>query len=125
MPEPDSESNQEYSIVKLWTSNLADALYTEPIQSLGLNPNGVVTLQYALKEAIVSEFQVESREIGVNLIGNPECPNILLYEAAEGSLGILSQFVDDVSIFQKVIKRAEKICRFEDEDYRARPLTTT
>ena len=117
--EPGPDAREEYRIVKLWTSNLADALYIEPIQALGLEPDGVITLQYALKRAIESVFQVEPSEIGVSTMGDPECPNILLYEAAEGSLGILSQFVDDVAIFREVIETAEQICRFDDEDYKA------
>ena len=119
MPETDPDAYEEYRLVKLWTSNLADALYIEPIQALGLESDGVVTLQYALKRAIESVFQVEPSEIGVSGIGDPECPNILLYEAAEGSLGILSQFVDDVAMFRKVIKAAVQVCRFDDEDYKA------
>ena len=119
MPTPDPESREEYRLVKLWTSNLADALYIEPIQALGLEPDGVITLQYALKRAIESVFQVEPNEIGVSGIGDPDCPNILLYEAAEGSLGILSQFVDDVLTFRRVIKAAGQVCRFDDKEYKA------
>ena len=119
MPEPDPDSREEYRIVKLWTSNLADALYIEPIQALALDPDGVITLQYALKRAIESVFQVEPSEIGVSTMGDPGCPNILLYEAAEGSLGILSQFVEDVTIFRKVVEMAEQVCRFDDEEYKA------
>ena len=119
MPEPDSDAREECRIVKLWTSNLADALYIEPIQALGLEPNGVITLQHTLKRAIESVFQVEPREIGVSTMGDPECPNILLYEAAEGSLGILSQFVEDVETFRKVIETAVDVCRFDDVEYKA------
>ena len=119
MPKPDPDAQEEYRLVKLWTSNLADALYIEPIQALGLEPNGVITLQYALKRAIESVFQVESNEIGVSGIGDPVCPNILIYEAAEGSLGILSQFVDKTTTFQKVMDAAERVCRFDDADYKA------
>lgn len=119
MPEPDPDAREEHRLVKLWTSNLADALYIEPIEALGLEPDGVVTLQYALKRAIESVFQVEPSEIGVSAIGDPACPNILLYEAAEGSLGILSQFVDNLETFRKVIEAAEKVCRFEDDEYKA------
>ena len=119
MPDPDPDAREEHRLVKLWTSNLADALYIEPIEALGLEPDGVVTLQYALKRAIESVFQVEPREIGVSGIGDPACPNILLYEAAEGSLGILSQFVDDVETFRRVIGAAKQVCRFEDEEYKA------
>lgn len=118
MPEPDSNLNEEYRLVKLWTSNLADALYIEPIQPLGLKPDGVVTLQHALKRAIEGIFQVEPNEIGVVAVGNSEMPNILLYEAAEGSLGILSQFVEDVQVFRKVIEQAIKLCRYDDDEYK-------
>ena len=119
MPDPDPDAREENRLVKLWTSNLADALFIEPIEALGLQPDGVVTLQYALKRAIESVFQVEPSEIGVSGIGDPACPNILLYEAAEGSLGILSQFVDDVTTFRRVIEAAEQVCRFENEEYKA------
>ena len=119
MPELDPDAREDYRIVKLWTSNLADALYIEPIQALGLESEGVVTLQHALKRAIESVFQVEPSEIGVSTMGDPKFPNILLYEAAEGSLGILSQFVDDVATFRNVIEMAEQVCRFDDEEYKA------
>lgn len=119
LPDPDPDAKEENRLVKLWTSNVADALYIEPIQALGLNPDGVVTLQHALKRAVETVFQVEPREIGVNTMGDPECPNILLYEAAEGSLGILSQFVEDVETFRKVVEKAQEICRFDDKEYLA------
>lgn len=118
IPEPDANLKEEFRLVKLWTSNLADALYIEPIQPLGLKPDGVITLQHALKRAIESVFQVEPNEIGVVAIGDPEAPNILLYEAAEGSLGILSQFVEDVNVFHDVISQAISLCRFDDEGYK-------
>ncbi len=118
MPGPDSSVNEAFRLVKLWTSNLADALHIEPIQPLGLKPEGVVTLQYALKRAIEGVFQVEPNEIGVVAVGDPEAPNILLYEAAEGSLGILSQFVEDMKVFRKVAEQAIVLCRFDDEQYK-------
>lgn len=121
MPDPKKEPNlrETFRLVKLWTSNLADALYIEPIQALGLDPEGVITLEHALKRAIESVFQVEPNEIGVVTVGDPEAPNILLYEAAEGSLGILSQFVEDVKTFHKVIEAAKKLCRFDDAKFLA------
>ncbi len=122
MPDTKAEANanlkEEFRLVKLWTSNLADALYIEPIQPLGLKPDGVITLQHALKRAIERVFQVEPNEIGVVAIGDPEAPNILLFEAAEGSLGILSQFVEDVNVFHNVINQAIALCRFDDVDYK-------
>ncbi len=118
IPGQDSHIKEEFRLVKLWTSNLADALYIEPIQPLGLEANGVVTLQHALKRAIESVFQVEPNEIGVVTVGDPESPNILLYEAAEGSLGILSQFVEDNMVFRKVVEQAIALCRFDVTEYK-------
>ena len=117
-PDPDDGFREQFRPVKLWTSNVADALYLEPIQALGLTPEGVVTLQYALKRAIENVFQVESNEIGVVAMGEMEAPNILLYEASEGSLGILSQFVEDVQVFHEVVEQAIVLCRFDDADYK-------
>ncbi|RTY33709.1 DEAD/DEAH box helicase [Chlorobium phaeovibrioides] len=118
LPEPEAQTNEQFRRVKLMTSNLADSLYIEPIQPLGLKPDGVITLQHALKRAIELVFQVEPSEIGVVTVGDPEAPNILLYEAAEGSLGILSQFVENIHAFHKVIEQAIALCRFDDPDYK-------
>lgn len=118
MPDHD-EQTEPHRIVSLWTSNLADALYIEPVQPLALAPDGVITLQYALKRAIEAEFQVEPNEVGAVSIGDPAAPNILLYEAAEGSLGILSRFADDPQTLHSVVRRAIAICRFDDLDYKA------
>lgn len=119
MPNANNNIREDLRLVKLWTSNLADALHIEPVQPLGLSPNGVITLQHALKRAVETVFQVESSEVGSVTVGDQEAPNILLYEAAEGSLGILSQFVEDVRTFHKVIDAAKDICRFDDPEYLA------
>lgn len=119
MPEPEENLREDFRLVKLFTSNLADALYIEPIEPLGLEREGVITLQHALKRAIEKVFQVEPSEIGVVSVGSPETPNILLYEAAEGSLGILSQFVESVETFRRVVLAAKQLCRFDDPKYKA------
>lgn len=117
---PDLEARKEQvQLVKLFTSNVTDALYIEPIAALGLKPDGVITLQYALKRAIEEVFQVEPNEIGVMAMGDPEMPNIMLCEISEGNLGILSRFVRDIDVFRKVIEKAEAICRFDDPEYNA------
>lgn len=105
--------------VQLFTENWADALYIQPTKSLGLDPDGIVTLQYAIKRAIEVLYQVEPNEIGVIKMGQTELPNIMAYEAAEGSLGILSQMVKRNDEFHRVIQKAYEICYFKDgEDTR-------
>ncbi|MCX6148120.1 MAG: DUF1998 domain-containing protein, partial [Candidatus Kapabacteria bacterium] len=112
----DNDSSKEDNRhIKLYTSNTADALYIQPIKALALDREGVITFQYALKRALEQYFQVESNEIGVSLMGEDE-PNIFIYESSEGSLGVLSQIVEDNSIFNKLIEIAYNLCRFEDEN---------
>jgi superfamily II DNA/RNA helicase len=118
IPAPETNPREEFRAVKLWTSTVADALYIEPTQPLGLTADGVITLQYALKRAIEALFQVESNEISVVAVGDQESPNILIYEAAEGSLGVLSQFVDDITVFHSVVRKAVALCRYDDQAYK-------
>lgn len=118
LPGPDVSTNETFRLVKLYSSTVADALYLEPVQNLGLVREGVVTLQYSLKRAIEELFQVESNEIGVITIGDSETPNILFYESAEGSLGILSQLVNNIEIFNQLIEKAMNVCNFNDESYK-------
>jgi superfamily II DNA/RNA helicase len=114
VPAPGAEETRR---IQLYTYDTADALYIEPIKALGLEYAGVVTLQYALKRAIENVFQIESREIGVELMGNDTEPNIFLYEAAEGSLGVLSQFMEVHSKFNEIVCEAIRLCRFDETDY--------
>lgn len=113
----DAPPKEESKTVMIMTHDTADALYIEPIKALALSKSGVITMQYALKRAIENVFQVESNEIGAALMGGNDTPNIFLYEAAEGSLGILSQFIEDKNVFRSVIEEAIRICNYEDPDY--------
>jgi hypothetical protein len=115
--EPNPEGEPTFD-VQLYTWETADALYIQPIKSLKLSREGTVTLQYALKRAIELTYQIEPSELGVTLMGDSDNPNIFIYEAAQGSLGILSELVEEKGAFQKVIQKAIEICRFDDPDYK-------
>ena len=106
------------SVVKLYTTDTADALYIEPVSVLGLDYDGRITLQYALKTAIEKVFSVESSEIGVTPIGNMNEPNILLYESAEESLGVMKSLTESNENWHKIIDKITELCRFDDETYK-------
>lgn len=125
-----TENQTEIKRVRLFTEDTADALYIHPLKALAFDESrtddGIITLMYAIKRGIETVFQVESSEIGVEVMGDPAWPNILIYEASEGSLGILSQLTEDVQKFKDVIKEAYSICHFkdgEDEDPEHKPAT--
>ena len=110
------EKDEEGRIIpiSLYSDIVTNALYIQPTKKLGTNEEGVVTLQYALKRALEEMYQVESNEIGVVLMGEGQLANIMVYEASEGSLGILSQLVRDKEEFHRLIRRAYEICYFAD-----------
>jgi hypothetical protein len=110
--ENEEGKNDNIRRVRLFTTITANALYLQPVKSLPLGggKDGVITLMYAFKRAIESYFQVEPNEIGVTVMGETDMPNILVYESAEGSLGILSQIVENPRIFKSVMKEAFDFC---------------
>ena len=114
-----ADGAEEVKKIQLYTNDTADALYIQPVKALGLDYNGIITLMYALKRAIEIEFQVESREISVVHIGDEDNPNILIYESAEGSLGVLSQMVASSEVFNKIVQTAIDLCMFDNPEYKA------
>lgn len=112
--ENEETSNHAHE-VRLYTTESADTLYIQPVADLGVKPEQVASLSYALKRGIEKHFQVEEDEIGIWIIGRPENPNILLYEASEGSLGILSQLVAEPVKMKKLFAEAYRVLHFDPE----------
>lgn len=113
-PKTDGPDPEESKRVQLFTETTADALYMQPIEALALDSVGVLSLQYALKRAIELRFQIEPAELGVYAMGEKDAPNMLFYDASEGSLGVLSAMVDDPKVFVEVIQEAIDVCDFEN-----------
>jgi len=109
------ETFQHKRDVLLFVRETADTLYLQPLESLHLDSSQIITLSYALKRAIELKFQVESSEIGVSVMGKKESPNILIYEAAQGSLGILSQLIDEPIKLKELFKTAYNALHFDPE----------
>ncbi len=114
--DPDNVGRTQF--VKLFTETTANAIYIQPSESLGLpDKNAVRTFLYAIKQAIEDVFQIEGSEIGGEVMGEGSRPNIFIYENAEGSLGVLSRFVEDPEAFRQVVRRAYEICFGDKESY--------
>jgi very-short-patch-repair endonuclease len=113
MEQPSPNAEEIRRVIPFTTGN-ADSLYIQPLARLNLDLEATSTLLYALKRAIENLYQVESNEIGAYIMGETERPNILLFEAAEGSLGILSQIARDPQAFLKIVREAYKVSWFEN-----------
>ena len=73
------------------------------------------TLQYALASGINAEYQVESGELGTELLGEGDHSGVLMWEAAEGGLGVLRRLVDEPEAIAAVARRALEITHFDAE----------
>jgi len=99
--------------VKIFTTTHADVLYIQPIGELKLDEGGVASLSFALKRAMEKQFQVEENELGVWIMGKGEHKNILLYEASQGSLGVLSQLTENTQLLQALFEEAYRLLHFD------------
>lgn len=114
---------RENKEVRLYTTITADTLYLQPMADLGLDANAVITLGYALKRAIERKYYLEENEIGMTVMGQggepnkgPDekaTPNIMLYEATEGTLGVLSQLVEQGGAMRDVFTTAYALLHFD------------
>ncbi|MBN2280819.1 MAG: DEAD/DEAH box helicase [Candidatus Marinimicrobia bacterium] len=101
--------------VMLFARDTADSMYLQPVADLDIDKEAIITLSFALKRGIEILFQMEESEIGVWIMGNPEKPNIMIYEAAEGSLGILSQLIENPAKFKELFVEAYKVIHYNPE----------
>ncbi len=99
--------------IMLYTYDTSDILYVQPIKSLGLTEVGVITLQYALQKAIEKQYNIEPVEIAARLMGSSENKNIMLYESAEGSIGVLKDIARNPAKLRALFLMAYKICGYD------------
>jgi superfamily II DNA/RNA helicase len=111
----DNDTKNAKRDVMLFVKETADTLYLQPLVNLQLSGDQIISLSYALKRAIERQFQVESNEIGISVMGNPESPNLLIYEAAQGSLGVLSQLVSDPVRLKELFRTAYLAMHFDPD----------
>lgn len=113
----DTDTSDPVEMVKIYTTSTSDILYIQPIEQLKLSESGVITLAFALKQAIENTYQVEESEINVWLMGKSESRNILIYESVEGSLGILKDLLQNARKLQEVFREAYIILGFDPETH--------
>ncbi len=112
-PNPDDPSSN----VKLFTYDTSDVLYIQPVKSLGLTEEGVISLQYALLKAIEQIYNIESVEVRAQLMGEKESKNIMIYESSEGSIGVLKDIARTPIRLQEIFKKAYEICGYRLESH--------
>jgi len=81
----------------------------------------LASLQAALLQGIRAVFQVGEREISACRIGKDDGVAILIWEDAEGGLGVLEDLVTDPQAIATVARSALDICHFDQDGRDQRP----
>jgi very-short-patch-repair endonuclease len=71
------------------------------------------TLAYSLRRAIRLDYQVEEQEIQVELIGTNQQRRIILWEAAEGGIGVWEQLIEERDAFPKLARTVLNLLHFD------------
>lgn len=85
-------------------------------------PAFLASLKAALLQGIRAVFQVGDREISAELIGKGDQQSILIWEDAEGGLGVLENLVTNPKAMASVAKSALDICHFGPDGSDLRPV---
>jgi hypothetical protein len=73
------------------------------------------TLTHALRRGIQLEFQVEESELAAERIGEGEHLRIMIWEAAEGGIGIGERLLEEPDALGKVARQALEICHYDPD----------
>ncbi len=113
--------------IKLYVDRTADALVVKPSSdNLALQDEGgfgaIRSLLYAFLKGLENTLNVEPRELAGDLVGTS---NLLVYEAAEGSMGLLRQFAQFPSRLRGVFEAARRLCALDAESLQDEELQRT
>lgn len=112
--DPDDPMSHRVQRVIPFVEDRRNCLLVEPTDTL--EPDQLLSLEAALKNAIQVAFQLEESELATELLPNSTEPRLILfYESAEGGAGVLRRLLDDPSAFARVAKQALDICHFDPE----------
>jgi very-short-patch-repair endonuclease len=70
------------------------------------------TLAYSLRRAIQLDYQIEEQEIQVELIGREKQRRIILWEAAEGGIGVWERLIEEPGAFAGLARTALGLLHF-------------
>jgi very-short-patch-repair endonuclease len=74
----------------------------------------LTTLSYSLRRAIQVEYQIEEQEIAVERIGRDQQRRIILWEAAEGGIGVWERLIEEPGAVSKLARTALGLLHFDE-----------
>ena len=107
--------------IRPFVTDTRNILLLRPISESAADGAFLKSLAYALRRALQVEYQIEEREIAVELIGREDNESLLFWEAAEGGIGVWERLVAEAHEFRKLASRALEILHFDPSSGRAVP----
>ncbi len=101
--------------VQVLVRDTRNILLIKPSVEADLPEEVLVNLQHALQKGICAVFQVDEDEIGSERIGVKQDRSILMWEAAEGGVGILRRLVSEPAALSHVARAALEICHYDPD----------
>jgi len=74
----------------------------------------LATLSYSLRRPIQVEYQIEEQEIAVERIGRDQQRRIILWEAAEGGIGVWERLIEEPGAVSKLARTALGLLHFDE-----------
>jgi len=101
--------------IKPYVSERRNVLLLRPLRSSEREPAALTTLAYAIQRAIQLIYEVEEQEIAVELIGQRTNLSVMLWEAAEGGVGVLARIVDveNPQAFAELAREGLRLCHYD------------
>lgn len=106
---------QPTKVVKLFTWDTHDILLFGLPATEQRDEEFWASLQYALLQGIRVVFELEENELSAERIGQGMNRRILIWEATEGSMGVLKQLVNSKEVLSQVAIAALRICHFDPQ----------
>ena len=101
--------------VKPFVSDRRNILFLRPTGDAAKDGSFLTTLGYAIQRAIQIVYEVEEQEIAAELIGDGDYRRIILWEAAEGGVGIWERFINEAASIAEVARKALELCHFNPD----------
>ncbi len=99
--------------VRLLVQETRNALLLIPCDPELAQQGALASVQHALERGIEAVYQIEHQELQGERLGQGDNRRILLWEAAEGGVGVLKSLVEEPGALARVAREALEICHFD------------
>ena len=101
--------------VKPYVWDTKNLLLIKPITTNSGDDSFLASLTHALRRGMQIEYQIEESELAAELIGEGNYRRILLWEAAEGGIGVGERLINERDALARIARRALEVCHYDPD----------